>query len=240
MVMTDMAENPFSFILDNRLAAVTSAFSGAGIYAADGAEPRVYDVSARSGECGCGEGCGCYPSCTTVRPYRVLRSDPTSAGRYTAVTGTDRRIYTLDNCFSETGYTVVQNGGGSVTDACVYRADGETRYAAVSGNAACGYDRNGNFEELLWSVPEGAYLNSFWALTPEYCAACYSRGGMDFFAVRENGVQTSVPVPEELNLRSVFAGDDGVYGLFGINYLYNKIARIYANGAVSFEKLSST
>lgn len=236
-----MAENAFSFVLDNRLAAVTGAFSGGETYAADGIDPRIYNVTSRGSECGCREGCGCYEACTSARPYRVLRADPDSAGkRFTAVTGDNARVYSLDGCFAETGYIVPRTGGRTVTDACVYLSEGERRIAAVFGNAACGFGTDGSFKELLWRAPDGAYINSFWALTPDYRAACYTENGMDFFTVSENGRESAVPVPAGLNLRSVFAGDDGLYGLFGENYLYNRIARIYSNGTVSFENARST
>ena len=236
-----MAENAFSFVLDNRLAAVTGVFSGGKIYAADGIGPRIYDVASRGDECACSEGCGCHEACPTVRPYRVVRSYPEPSGkRFTAVTGDSARIYTLDGCFAETGFIAPRTGGRTVTDACAYRSGNGSGIAAVFADAACGFGMNGEYKELLWRAPEGAFINSFWALTPDYCAACYSRNGTDFLTVRENGKESISPVPAGLNLRSVFAGDDGLYGLFGENYLYNRIARIFANGAISFENARST
>ncbi|MBP5156201.1 MAG: hypothetical protein J6252_06450 [Clostridia bacterium] len=236
-----MAENAFSFVLDNRLAAVTGVFSGGKVYAADGIDPRIYDVTSRGSECSCSEGCGCYDACPTARPYRVVRSDPEPSGRrFTAVTGDSARIYTLDGCFAETGFIAPRTGGRTVIDACAYRSGNGTSIAAAFGNAALGFSGNGEYKELLWRAPEDSFINSFWALTPDYCAACYSRNGTDFFTVLENGIERTAPVPAGLNLRSVFAGDDGLYGLFGENYLYNRIARIFANGAISFENARST
>ena len=234
-VVMFMSPNALSFVMDDGLAAVTCCIAGDGIYAADGAQARICNVASRTDECGCKAGCGCYGCCPTMRPYRVVRADPMDPERFTAVTGSDGKVYLLNGCFTETGYITPENGGRTIYDACICYSGGEPALAAAYGNGAYVFDLGGGYKGELWQAPEDSFVNSFWALSPKYCAACYTQNGTEFLEVKENGRTRIAPVPRNVCLREVLAGDDGLYGLFGEKYVYNRLARIYHDGEITFD-----
>ena len=213
------------FTLENSLAAVSAALKGGFVYATDGAECKVYRIA----ECVC----GCFY--TTRRPYRRLRFDPGSGGeRGTALSGDCRRIFGFCGDFYETGYLEPDvPSGGYLTDANVFYS-GNTRYYAVStGESAYTYDRCGNRSALLYAPPSGAVIEDFLAISPDYFAAGYVLNGMKFVSVTQNGNAYNAAVPEDIILRMLIAGDDGIYALFGEKYVYNRITKIYSGGTIT-------
>ena len=216
-----------NFVLDNSLAAVSAAMNGKHIYATDGHDCKIYKLK-----------CGCDVFCIPVmRPYRRLRTDPGSGGnRYTALSGNCRRIYFLCRDFAESGFADLETGfdgdTGEITDAGITYVGGNPFIFASFDRNAYLFDMCGNRLSSIYSSPDGTLLTGFLSVTPTFYAASYIAGDFVIISVYDNGNTYTAIVPPGLSLRMLFAGDDGIYALFGANYIYNRICKIYTAGSL--------
>lgn len=227
-----MSESIFKFTLENCLAATSAVKSAGDYYAADGIEPLVFRPAGDPSVCR-------PPECPikTCRPYSALRADPQAVfGRYSAAVPRTGTVYSLDGCFRETGAAQLyapEGESGVLADANIYYSSGEPLICGAYARGAYSYSRTGGAAaEKLYTPPDDGDIKSFLYLGNGNYAAVISRNGLNFIAVREGALQTD-EVPARFVPRFVFAGDDGLYCLFGEGYIYNSVARVFYGGKLA-------
>ncbi|MBO4453079.1 MAG: hypothetical protein J5793_04010, partial [Clostridia bacterium] len=127
-----------------------------------------------------------------------------------------------------------------ITDAGVCHVGGKRFFFGAFRKTAYLFDVCGNRLAKLFNTPEGARLTDFLPVTPEFYAACFEQNRMRFVFVNDNGKESRATVPPGSSLRMLFAGEDGIYALFGTNYIYNRITRIYSSGVLDLTPACDT
>lgn len=237
--MSDYSE--FTFTLDNRLAAVSAINDGSAVLATDGISCCVRRI------------CGCRQSDAvgTLRPYRRLRRASDGVG-YTAISCEGSRIYRLNDAFCECGYTELESGCGCgcrcgcsdecdycLTDAMTVSIGEKAFYIGAFGHSAYLFDNTGKRLSKLCETARSEYLDSFISFGAERYASVTSCGSSQTVTVSDGGRLQSALLGRCGVLRMLFAEGEVIYGLFGRNYLYNRIIPIYSQGILTLPTIEN-
>ncbi|PKM62478.1 MAG: hypothetical protein CVU97_05185 [Firmicutes bacterium HGW-Firmicutes-21] len=218
---------PISFILPNRLAAVSAAINNDKIVACDGITNCLFCLDLR----GCLLETGEF-----IRSYRKLHYDFTAC-RYMALSGNDnRRVYFLNCCLEEIGSVDLEiditdiDDTGELMDASPDTRDGESIIIATHRHSVRAYTING--EEIGFVRPvDQTRFNQNFVYSAQTEAFNYIRNDISFVSIRDGANNYTGSVPSIYSLRSLISdGAGAVYGLFGYRYIYNYILPIYENG----------
>jgi len=226
-----------SFTLNNCLAAVSAIPCGEYTYATDGHNCCIHIIK---NDC-CDE-C-CQP---TLRPYQKLRLN-SDAGQRTALGQcTGRRIYLLSDNFCETGYidlSLSRNsscgcGGtnGELVDASLVCIGSEVFIVGAFANGAFLFDSGGKRLTRLCSTEDGETLTDFISLGNDVYAISTLCGRTQTITVSDNGNIHSAILQGCFTLRMLIPDGNEIYGLFGQNYIYNRIYKIYSNGILTLPR----
>lgn len=219
-----------SFILPDCLAAVSSVMTENHVLATDGATCNIYEFSNN----------GCFDEChKTIHPYRRFRKNQSCEGYTAAVSCSPARIYYIANNFIEQGYTELstshRNSCGcsdfcELTDVSAITIGNEKFIVGAFQTAAYLFDSNGKRLTRLCSTERNEILTDF----------VYSGEGLFAYAtatetnreisVSDNGTVQTALLGKNNNLRMIFIQNGQIFGLFGQNYIYNRIYKIYSNG----------
>ncbi len=226
-----------SFVLNNCLSAVSAIPFGECIYATDGHECCIHVINNN----------GCEECCRpTLRAYEKLRSN-TQAGQITALGRcTGNRIYLLSEGFSETGRIDLEtrrgsscncgSGGSEIQDASLVCIGNEVFIVAAFSKGAFLFDSRGKRVTRLCSTENNEILTDFISLGNNVYAMCTLCGRTQTITVSDNGNTLSSILQSPFTLRMLIPKGDEIYGLFGENYIYNKIYKIYSEGRLSLPR----
>ncbi len=216
-----------TFLLNNSLAAVSVSVIENAIVATDGLTSNLHFF----------DSCGNFQRYeNTIRPYRRLRRS-VGGTFYTAIGNCQTaRVYFLDCNFNEfcsveleTENGFCQNGFGELIDVSTTTIGNETFLIGAFSNSAFLFDMNGKRLQKLCAAERGEILTDFISFGIESYAMSTLRNKTRTIAVSENGVMRSSILSRNYNLRMLFSdGNDELFGLFGKNYIYNKIIKIYS------------
>ncbi|HAN21574.1 MAG: hypothetical protein A2Y15_01820 [Clostridiales bacterium GWF2_36_10] len=226
---------PVSFILPNRLAAVSAAINNSDnnnerIVACDGITNCLFIFNCRGVLLDTKEG---------IRSYRKLHYDFDNC-RYMALSGNDnRRVYFLNCCFVEVGSVDLDIDNSNfenaedtaeLMDASPDTRDGESIIIATHRRSVRAYTINGLEIGFVRPIDE-TRLNQNFVYSGPTEAFNYIRNNISFVNIRVGVNNFTSSVPDQLSLRTLIAdGEGSVYGLFGYRYIYNYILPIYENG----------
>ncbi len=227
-----------SFTLNNCLAAVSAIPYCEYTYATDGHNCCIHIISNES----CDDEC-CR---STLRPYRKLRLNPTVGQRTALGNCTGRRIYLLSENFCETGYIDLNTSRsntcgcgstyGELQDASLICIGNEPFIVGVFAKNAFLYDSEGNRLTRLSSAEGDEILTDFICAGNELYAMATLCGRTQTISVSDNGILHSSILQNCFTLRMLIPDGNEIYGLFGHNYIYNKIHKIYSNGVLTLPR----
>ena len=220
-----------SFMLNNSLAATSTLFKNESIFAADGKECNVKEL----------DGCGDYlQSHCTARAYSRLRYNE-EATVFTAMgCGCSNRVYCIDECFNELGYTQINNPerracDNMMTDVSLTFSEGERFFVASFEKSAFLFDACGNPLQKVCQADNNESIIGFIPLGVEKYAFAVRKNGLTVITVADRCRSQSVTVDNSASLRMLFKSGNTVFGLFGYSYIYNRIVPIYTNGILTVE-----
>jgi len=221
---------PLSFVLPNRLAAVSAAVNNDKIVACDGITNCLF----------CFDKHGLLLEIKeAIRSYRKLHYDFVNC-RYLALSGNDnRRVYFLNCCFDEVGSIDLiiddddeddEEDTEELMDASPDTRDAESVIIATHRRSVRAYTING--VEIGFVRPiDDSRLNMNFVYSGLTEAFNYIRNNISFVSIKNGTTTFTGSVPETFSLRTLIAdGEGSVYGLFGYKYIYNYILPIYENG----------
>ncbi len=226
-----------SFLLDNCLAAVSAIPFSQCTYATDGHNCCIHIINNN----GC-DNC-CRP---TFRAYRKMRLNP-AAGQVTALGQcSGRRIYLLSEDFCEKGYidlnTSRQNGcgcgnsSGQLEDASLVCIGSEIFIVGAFSDSVYLFDSDGKKVSRLCNAENHESITDFIYPKSELFALATLCGRNQTVTISDNGILHSAILQGCYTLRMLFSEGDDIYGLFGQNYIYNKIYKIYSNGVLTLPR----
>lgn len=221
---------PISFVLPNRLAAVSCAVNTDKIIACDGITNCLYCYDRKGRLLDVKE---------VIRNYRKLHYDFVNC-RYLALSGNDnRRVYFLNCCFDEVGSVdlIIDDSDAEdaedtaeIMDASPDTRDGENVIIATHRHSVRAYTINGVEIGFVRPIDESR-LNMNFVYSGISEALNYIRDTISFVSVRNGTNIYAGSVPDTFSLRTLISdGEGAVYGLFGYRYLYNYILPIFENG----------
>ena len=223
-----------NFTLNNRRAAVSAMPCDGAVFATDGADNKIFAID-RSGntiEC-----------ISSVRPYRRMRRDGHCGVTALGCCNGTARIYYLTDDFRETGYTNFQTGCtckchrySELTDAMVTSIGNEMYIIGAFRQSAYLFDSDGKKLTKLCSTEDNEVLTDFVSLGNGVFAMGTLCGNTQTITVSDGETVQSGILPRGYTLRMLIPEGNILYGLFGRNYLYNLIVKIYENGALSLPK----
>lgn len=218
-----------SFILTNCLAAVSSVMTEDYVLATDGFNCNIYKFN-----------CGCRSECyNTVHAYRRLRQNGARDGYTASVNCNNARIYFLDGNFVEQGYTELSttryNSCGctdfcELTDVSAITIGDEKFIVGAFRTSAYLFDSTGKRLTRLCSAEENEILTDFVYSGDGLFAYATASGAYREISVSHNGDVRTARLGQKHTLRMLFIQNGEVFGLFGQNYIYNRIYKIYSNG----------
>lgn len=221
-----------TFVLNNRLFADSAISKDENILSVDGVNCNFYQFDV------CGSYSDCLPS---TRAYRKLRYDNQSDS-YTALSCCNRTVYCLDGCLNENTAITLDPAGEctcacsnplSLTDASLTRIGNEIFIVGVYTHGAYLYDMNGKPLTQLCRADKNESLTDFIYYGEEKYAMISIKNNMRIVTVSENGSIKSGIVKPNMSIRMLFENDGDVFGLFGKNYIYNRMIPIYANNELT-------
>ena len=221
-----------SFILKNSLAAVSATIFNDGLIASDGIECYLYRFDEEGRH-----------SCViqTARPYRRIRI----SGECITALGSDcsePKIYLIDRNFQEYDYVRLDISGcgcgctcncedfGELTDASLTKIGSEIFIIGVFRNGAYLFDNSGKRLTKLCATSQSEILTDFISLGNDVFAMSTIDVNTRTITIRDNGHESSAILDRMYTLRMLFEHNGEIYGLFGKNYIYNRIIKIYSNG----------
>ncbi len=217
-----------SFTLNNSLAAISAYMSEDNIFATDGIECYIHRIG---GNC-------CNERIRTQRTYRRLRNNDSET--LTALgCCSDTRLYFLSDCFEETGYVSLDTSTsrcgsgllGPLSDASITTIGNERFIVGAFEKTAYLFDMNGKRLTRLCSAEKNEIITDFISLGNDIFALGTSNGNLRTVTVVDSGKEYSGIVNKNYVLRMIFSYGSDIYGLFGRNYIYNRIIKIYSDGA---------
>ncbi|MDD4164299.1 MAG: hypothetical protein PHD46_03145 [Eubacteriales bacterium] len=221
---------PVSFVLPNRLAAVSCTISKDKIVACDGITNCLFCFDKHGNLLEIKEG---------IRNYRKLHYDFVNC-RYLALSGNDnRRVYFLNCCFDEVGSVnlIIDDSDdedaedtAEIMDASPDTRDGESIIIITHRRSVRAYTINGVEVGFVRPIDESR-LNMNFIYSGLTEAFHYIRNSISFVNIRNSVNSFTGSVPEAFSLRTLISDGEGdVFGLFGYKYIYNYILPIYENG----------
>ena len=234
-----MHDNAYrNFILNNSLAAVSAVADTERTFATDGFECRIHEFDSEG---------NFNEYHKTVRAYRRLRETSQNCS-YTALGCCNTaKIYYLSDNFRENGYTELdvtcENGCGctcddlsELTDGSVTVIGNESFIIGAFRKSAYLFDMNGKRLTRLCSAEENEVLTDFISLGNDVFAMGTLCGNTQTVTVSDNGVTQSSVLARGYTLRMLIPEGNEIYGLFGRNYIYNRIIKIYSNGVLQLPR----
>jgi len=221
--------NSVSFVLPNRLAAVTAAFADEVIVAFDGITNCVfiYKLNGRF-----------HDKKELMRPYRKVHYD-FSTCRFLALSGNNnRRVYFLDNRLYEIGSVNLnidttgddQEDRMELMDASPDTRNGNSVIIATHRYSVRAYSINGDEIGFVRAI-DTTRLGQDFVYSDQTEAFHYIRNNISFVSVKNRTENFTGSVPSVFSLRTLISdGNGSVYGLFGYQYIYNYILPIYKDG----------
>lgn len=227
-----------SFILKNSLAAVSVTFFGGGFIATDGIECRIHRFDENGRYVCCGE---------AVRPYRRIRVFNGCATALGCDCG-DPKLYLLDENLDEYDYVRLDISGcgcscgcedfGEMTDASLTTIGNEIFIIGVFRSSAYLFDSTGKRLTKLCGAVGEEILTDFISLGNDIFSMSTLNKSVRTVTVRDNGRESSAILERGHTLRMLFEHEGDIYGLFGKNYIYNRIIKIYSDGTLILPKPS--
>lgn len=231
-----MSDNIYrSFVLTNSLAAVSAITTDNHTYATDGTESNIYKFDAD----------GVFiNSAETVRPYRRLRQNnccTTALGCNCA----SARLYLLSDRFNEYDYIELDTSGcecgcscgcddfGELTDASLTTIGTQLYIVGAFRKSAYLFDTSGKRLTQICNAEPDEIITDFIALGNEVFAMSTLCGSTRTVTVIDNGKESSAILERGHTLRMLFSQNGDIFGLFGKGYIYNRIIKIYSDGALS-------
>lgn len=238
------------FILANSYAAVSVLEKNERIYATDGIECKIHIFES--------DGTAVDNICT-LRPYRRLRRYGSSEMMTALGCCNQRRVYFIDGNFQERGFVELDSscvseqncgcgcgcncainpesdvcGEDGLIDASLTCIGNEAYIVGVFPKTACIFDMNGNRVTQICQADCGELLTDF--ITPNENLFAFSsvKGNIRTISVSENGITQSAILGRGHTLRMlIYSENNEIIGLFGNNYIYNRLIPIYQNGILS-------
>ena len=224
--------NRKTFILHNRLCADSAISKDENILSVDGVNCHFYQF----------DECGSYITCLpTTRAYRKLRYYPQSDS-YTALSCCNRTVYCIDGCLNENTAITLDRAGEctcacsnpmALTDASITRIGNEAFFVGVYTYGAYLYDMNGTLLTQLCRPDKDEILTDFIYYGNEKYAMISVKNDLTIVTISENRIIRSGIVKPNLSIRMLFENDGDIYGLFGMNYLYNRMIPIYSDNELT-------
>lgn len=223
-----------NFILNNSLGAVSAITDENSTFATDGFECKIHEFDSENNYIDCHR---------TIRPYRRLRSNDNGCGNTALGCCNSARVYFLSENFRETGYVQLdiscEWGCGcscgcddlsEITDAMLVNSGNETYIIGAFRKSAYLFDINGNRLTKLCSADGNEILTDFVTLGSNSFAMGTLCGNSQTVTVSEGDNIQSAVLARGHTLRMLIPSGNELYGLFGREYIYNRIIKIYSNG----------
>ena len=180
---------------------------------------------------------------STIRPYRRLRRSKHN-GLFTAIGNCEiPTVYFLDCNLNEFCLLELEaenrcdcrNYNPDVLiDASVTKIGNESFIIGAFQNAAFLFDMNGKRLQKLCEADRNEILTDFVSVGQEIYAMSTLRDKTRTLTVSDNGNIKSAVLNGNYNLRMLLPSENGeLFALFGRNYIYNKIIKIYFQGELS-------
>lgn len=231
-----MEENRRSFILNNSLAAVSALPLDDSTLATDGFNCHIHifelDGSFRE-------------KAETQRAYRRLRSDLRTNQLTALGCCNENRLYFIDENYNECGFIELDTSCdfgcrcdcgcddlSEVTDASLTTIGEERFIVGAFRRSAYLFDMNGRRLTKLCETDDDEILTDFVHAGNDLFALSTLNNRTRTITVSDNGCIQSAILSRTHTLRMLIAMDDGIYGLFGQNYIYNRIIKIYSDGTL--------
>lgn len=221
-----------SFVLKNNLAAVSSVMTDDSTFLTDGFNCNIYKF--------CPDGCY-HEYISTVHPYRRLRKNGCGDG-YTAAVSCNARIYYINSCFCEEGYTELSTARNNscgcndfceLTDVSAISIGNENFIVGAFRTSAYLFDVSGKRLTRLCSTENGEILTDFVYSGDGLFAFATLSGSRREITISDNGITTTATLGKNHTLRQLFIENGEIYGLFGQSYIYNRIFKIYQDHCLS-------
>lgn len=224
------------FILSNSLAAVSAVPFDNYTCATDGVECLIhrFELDGTSDDC-----------IRTIRAYRRLRRNSDTCTTTALGCCNSNRLYFLTDNYIEQGYTELdvscEYGCGcdclcddlsEVTDASVTVIGSDEYIVAAFRKSAYLFDMNGKRLTRLCVAEEDELLTDFIYPESGLFAMSTFRNNRFTITVSDNGTVHNAILERGNTLRMLIPLEDGIYGLFGRNYIYNRIIKIYSDGVL--------
>lgn len=231
-----MLDNTYrSFILPNSLAAVSATAASCETLATDGTESVIHRFTPDGAFC---------ETINTVRPYRRLRQ---GNGCYTALgcNCASAGLYLLSSRFDEQDYISLDVGGcncncncgcddfGELTDASITYIGDKLFIVGAFRKSAYLFDTSGKRLTKICTAESDEILTDFISLGNNVFAMGTLCGNTRTVTVIDNGKELSATLERGYTLRMLFSENGNIFGLFGKNYIYNRIIKIYSDGVLS-------
>lgn len=236
-----MTDNIYrNFTLDNSLSAVSAVVLENSTLATDGHECTIHELNI-NGNYNCRH--------RTTRAYRRLR-DIGNNCNYTALgCCNSARIYFLNSFLRETDYTELDttcknscscscgcDDFGELTDGSLTTIGGELYIIGAFRKSAYLFDMNGKRLTRICETEGNEILTDFISVGNDTFAMGTLCGNTQTITVSANGDVQTANLNRNHTLRMLIPDGDEIYGLFGHNYIYNRIIKIYSNGILTLPK----
>lgn len=237
-----MADNIYrNFILNNSLAAISAVALDDITLATDGQECKIheFDVAGNFNEYHC-----------TARAYRRLRVNDQTCLTTALGCCNSAKVYFLSDRFRENDYveldTSCEHNCGCVcgcedfselTDASITVVGNEELIVGAFRKSAYLFDMDGRRLTRLCTADDGEILTDFISLGNGIYAMGTLCGNTQTVTVSDNGNTQSAILSRGYTLRMLIPDGSEIYGLFGRNYIYNRIIKIYSNGILSLPRV---
>lgn len=233
--------NETTFTLNNSLAAISATIVDNGIIASDGIGCSFHFFDESGNFCRTGD---------AFRPYRKIRKRECDEF-FTALGCCERSlVYFLDCNLNE--YCVIEleteNGCScscncgcdeftELTDASITRISDENYIIGAFRKSAYLFDMNGKRLEKLCETAKGELLTDFVSIGQNTYAMGTLQKNNVTVSVFDNGKIQSAFLEKGFTLRMLMPSENReIFGLFGNNYIYNKIIKIYSDGILSLPR----
>ena len=228
-----------NFILDNSLAAVSAIPYTDYTLATDGSTCVIHKIAPD------GTNLHCHP---TLRPLRRIRSVDSDCLITALGCCNNPNLYILNHHLAEQdsieirlpyrsynadcttyGFCNHEEGIAEMTDASIVTI-GSQRYIAVAyTKGAYLYDLNGICLAQLCKTDCNEILTDFICLPDGAFAMVTLCGNTQTFSICRNDTMQSAVLSHSRRLRMLIEENGEIYGLFGKNYIYNQIIKIFSD-----------
>jgi hypothetical protein len=223
-----------TFVLNNSLAAVSAIISEGTVIASDGINCLLhfFDIG------------GDFQKVeNTIRAYRRLRKNQ-DGDFFTAIGNCETpRVYFLDCNLNEFCLTELETENRCdcrnydpdvLFDVSVTKIGNENFIIGAFSKAAFLFDMNGKRLQKLCEADRNEILTDFVSLGQDVFAMSTLKGTTRTVTVSNNGNVISSILTNSYNLRMLLPDENKeLFALFGKNYIYNKIIKIYSQNVLT-------